>query len=93
MFKTDDFATCCGDVRELLYHEGNLSEHTFSVCKAVVYEDAEHRSRITDNWVYMLIVKGDNYPIIITEECAKSILENPEKGKTLAYNLHFDRYR
>ena len=91
MFDTSDFATCCGDVRELLYHEGNSSRLTFSVCKTLVYEDTDRRN--SDNWVYMLIVEGHTYPIIITEECAKSILENPEKGYTLACNLNFARYR
>lgn len=93
MFDTSDFATCCGDVRELLYHKGNSDEHTFSVCKAVVLEDADDRTRFSDNWVYMIIVEKDQYPIIITEECAKSILENPEKGKNLVFNRWFDRYR
>lgn len=91
MFETDDFATCCGDVRELLYHKGNLGEHTFSLCKTLVLEDTDRSN--SDNWVYMLITEGDQYPIIITEECAKSILEDPEKGKTLVFCRHFDRYR
>ena len=91
MFKTDDFATCCGDVRELLYHEGNSGEHTWSLCKTLVLEDADRSN--SDNWVYMIITVGDKYPIIITEECAKSILENPEKGNTLTFCRHFDRYR
>ena len=91
MFETDDFATCCGDVRELLYHEGNSGEHTWSLCKTLVLEDTDRSN--SDNWVYMIITKGDQYPIIITEECAKSILENPEKGNTLTFCRHFDRYR
>lgn len=91
MFDTSDFATFCGDVRELLYNEGNSGEHTFSLCKTLVLEGTDRSN--SDNWVYMLITKGDPYPIIITEECAKSILEDPEKGKTLVYCRHFDRYR
>lgn len=93
MFETDDFATCCGDVREMLYHEGNSREHTWSLCKTLVVYDAEHRSTLDDKWVYMIITKGDKYPIIITEECAKSILDDPEKGNTLTFCRHFDRYR
>ena len=91
MFETDDFATCCGDVRELLIHKGNIGEHTWSLCKTLVLENTERSN--SDKWVYMLITKGDKYPIIITEECANSILEDPEKGKTLVYCRHFDRYR
>ena len=91
MFETDDFATCCGDVRELLYYEGDLGEHTWSLCKTLVLEDTDRSN--SDNWVYMIITKGDKYPIMITEECAKSILEDPEKGKTLVFCRHFDRYR
>lgn len=91
MPETNEIVTCCGDVVELLYHKGNLGEHTFSLCKTLVLEDTDRSS--SDNWVYMLITKGDKYPIIITEECAKSILENPEKGKTLVFCRHLDRYR
>ena len=91
MFETDDFATCCGDVRELLYHEGDLGNHTWSLCKTLVLEGTDRSN--SDNWVYMIITKGDKYPIIITEECAKSILDNPEKGNTLTFCRHFDRYR
>lgn len=88
---TEMEVTCCGDVVRLFYHEGNSGEHTWSLCKTLVLEDTD-RSH-SDNWVYMIIKKGDKYPIIITAECAKSILENPKKGKTLVFNRFFDRYR
>lgn len=88
---TEREVTCCGDVVRLLHHEGNSREHTWSLCKTLVLEDTDRSN--SDNWGYMIITKGDKYPITITEECAKSILENPEKGKTLVYNRHFDRYR
>ena len=91
MFEAEDFATCCGDVRELLYYKGSLREHTWSLCKTLVLEDTDRSN--SDKWVYMIITKGDKYPIIITEECAKSILEDPEKGNTLTFCRHFDRYR
>jgi len=91
MSETNEIVTCCGDVVELLYHKGNSGEHSFSLCKTLVLEDTDRRD--SGNWSYMLIIQKDQYPIIITEECAKSILENPEKGKKLVYSRWLDRYR
>ena len=91
MSKTNELLTCCGDV-ELLYHvKGDLGERSFSLCKTLVLEDTKRNA--SGKWCYMLIVENDHYPIIITEECANTILENPEQGKFLVYNRWMDRYR
>ena len=91
MSKESKILTCCGDVVELLYHKGNLGERSFSLCRTLTLENPQRSN--SDKWSYMLIVENDNYPIIITEECAKIILENPEQGKKLVYNCWMDRYR
>ena len=91
MPKTNKIQTCCGDVVELLQHNAEFGEHSFTLCKTLVLENTD-RSH-SGKWSYMLIVDKDRFPIIITEECAKKILENPEQGKTLAYNRWMDRYR
>lgn len=91
MSETDERVTCCGDVVKLLDYKGERNERSFSLCKTVVLKDTERTE--SDKWIYMLILKNDKYPVIITEECARSILENPKKGETLAYNRWFDRYR
>ena len=83
--------TCCGDVVELLCYKGNSGERSFSLCKTLMLENTERRD--SDKWIFMLIIEGDKYPVIITEDCAKSILDTPRKGEKLSYNRWFDRYR
>lgn len=79
MSKTNKILTCCGDVVELLYHKGYFVGCSFYLCKTLVLENTECSD--SGKWSYMFIGEKYYYPIIITEEYAKIILENPEEGK------------
>ncbi len=91
MSSTNEKLTCCGDVIELLYHKGNFGERSFSLCKTLVLENTQCNDY--GMWIHMLIVENDRYPIIISEECAKTILKNPEQGQNIVYNRWLDRYK
>lgn len=82
--------TCCGDVVELisLKKEGGLS---FSLCRILLLDDVLRGS--SNQWVYALILENDKFPILISNHCAKTILDDPESGVELVRNRHFDRYR
>lgn len=86
----DRRCTVCGDVEELLAYAGSEGRH-YALCRIRELDDVSRHT--SNNWVYMLFIEDDMYPIVITEKCAKSILENPEEGATLAFNRWFDRYR
>lgn len=82
--------TCCKDVVELLSYEKD-NQIVFSLCKILLLEDVFRND--ANHWVYALIIPDDKYPILISDACAKSILENPNTGFDLIFNRHFDRYR
>lgn len=56
---------------------------------------ALYKSRVLEgeNTVYYLLLSEDKFPVIISEEYAKEILEDPEKGVDLAFNIWLTRYR
>ena len=83
--------TCCGDIVQLLSYEGSVGEHSFTLCKTLELSDTERKE--SGRWVHLIIVDNDKYPIVITDDCAKTILEDIEKGKKLVYSRWLDRYR
>lgn len=80
--------TVSGDVVDLLYYQGEYGERSYTLCKTLMMPDKE-----SNHWIYMLLVQDDPYPLVITETCAKAILENPTVGATLVFNHWFHRYR
>jgi len=80
--------TCSGDVVQLLDYRAGEGARSYTLCKASMYY-------VTNNivWVYMLLVDGDDYPIVISKEYAKIIFADPKKGAELAYNCWLNRYR
>lgn len=84
-------ATCSNDVIELLsYKTASNTGRNYTLCK-VLQKGLKSTQNIS--WVYMLILKDDEFPIVITKEYAKTILENPDIGAKLAYNTWLNRYR
>lgn len=85
--------TGCFDVLELLNYDAEDKPYcrSFTLCKTLVIEGLDRET--SNNWVYMLIIEDDKFPIIISEDCAKKILADPIKGGNLLFNRFFDRYR
>lgn len=84
-------ATCSNDVIELLsYKAASNTGRNYTLCK-VLQKGLKNTQNIS--WVYMLILKDDEFPIVITKEYAKTILESPDIGAKLAYNVWMNRYR
>ena len=86
--KATHAVTCSGDVVELLVYKADEHSHSFKLCKVSMHYEAENTM-----WVYMLLVERDAYPIVISKEQAKRILENPQEGAQLVYNCWMQRYR
>lgn len=80
--------TSSGDVVQLLNYKTEKYSHSFTLCKVQM-------CNILSNivWVYMLLVDGDDYPIVISKDLAKDILEDPKKGAELVYSCRMNRYR
>lgn len=83
--------TCNGDVVRLVWSSGRKGPHCrmFSLYKTLIIDN----QRVPQGWIYFILENNDKFPIIITEEAAKEIMENPEIGDTLAFNRYLDRYR
>ncbi len=81
--------TCCGDVVELVSFE-KAGRPSFSLCKFLLLDDTLRSN--SNRWVYALMVPNDKYPILISDACMKSILEDPDSAFELVFNRHFDRY-
>ena len=43
--------------------------------------------------VYALFVHGDCIPILISDETAEQIMNNPKVGEDLVFNVEMDRHR
>lgn len=80
--------TCSGDVVELLKYTAGKGHRSFTLCKVSMCYSAKNTM-----WVYMLFVEGDEYPVVISKEYAKRILENPHDGSELVYSCWMQRYR
>ena len=76
--------TCCGDVVKLLSSYGSKDGYSFSLYKTLELADTSRKT--TGNWIYFIISEQYKYPIVITQECAESIMEEPIKGIALVFN-------
>lgn len=47
----------------------------------------------TSDWAYVMMIRHDDVPFVLTEDDALSILNNPFFGATMAYNIWMSRYR
>lgn len=72
---------CRGDVVELISHVGSRS---FTLYKVEKYD--------TNEWIYMMFINNDVFPIVISEELAESIIANPSIGAKIAYNTWLERH-
>ena len=81
--------TCCEDVVKLLEAVSEIpgNSRNFTLYKTEVYLSKE------PSWCYFLLVAGDEFPIVITEELANEILQNPNKGRDIAFGHWRDRWR
>lgn len=81
--------TCCEDVIKLLEVTRKIPGYNrnFTLYKTEVYLSKE------SGWCYFLLVEGDDFPIVITEELANQILQNPDKGRDIAFGHWMDRWR
>ncbi|MBQ8042784.1 MAG: hypothetical protein IJ272_01370 [Clostridia bacterium] len=86
-----EVVTGAGDVIELLRYKAGIGDRSYNLCKVLAVEAVDRTT--ADNWVYMMLISDDKYPLVISKECAQSILDNPEKGYELAYSRWLDRYR
>lgn len=83
--------TCCGDVVELLVYDSKGTERSrnYSLLK-IKYNGGIYAP---SSWIYAMLIEDDKYPILIHEEIAQIILDDPEKGGHWAFNFWLDRYR
>lgn len=81
--------TCCEDVVKLLEAVSKIpgNSRNFSLYKTEVYLSKE------PSWCYFLLVDGDQFPVVITEELANRILQNPDVGRDIAFGHWMDRWR
>ncbi|MBO5180001.1 MAG: hypothetical protein J6B87_06625 [Clostridia bacterium] len=81
--------TCCEDVVKLLEAVSEIpgNSRNFALYKTEVYLSKE------PSWCYFLLVAGDKFPIVITEKLANEILQNPDKGRDIAFGHWMDRWR
>lgn len=89
--KRNRSVTGAGDVVELLNCNPGAPFRPYSLCKVLMRALPDSIER--ENWVYMLLVEGDEYPIVISEEYAMCIFKNPSEGGRLAYQCWMSRYR
>lgn len=87
--KTNEQCTVNNDVIQLLSFESKDTTRNYILYKTLEYE----LDRRTSGWVYFLIKNNYEFPLVITEECANQILDDPLKGETLIFNCWLDRYR
>ena len=76
--------TCCGDVC-ILFEYANPSKRNYSIYKVKYYN--------SDEWMYMMKVYADAFPVPLTKGQVEEILSNPELGASIAFNHWLDRYR
>ena len=87
--KVSEPCTCCGDVVKLIEFKGDCTTRNFTL-----YETSQiDCNRKEYEKQYFMLIEGDIFPIMVTQETAMEILKNPDVGETLAYNRWFDRYR
>lgn len=81
--------TCCEDVIKLLEATSKVPRHNrnFTLYKTEVYAPGETK------WCYFLLIAEDEFPIVITEELANEILQNPDKGRDIAFSHWFNRWK
>lgn len=81
--------TCCGDVIKLLECTSKppKSFRDFVLYKTSIYGDKKTA------WCYYLLIKDDSFPIVITEDVANKILNEPEYGAFIATSHWFNRWR
>lgn len=86
--KEEQPCTCCFDVIRLMEVTSVIPNYLrgFSLYKTKVYDGK-------DTWKYYLLLEDDTFPVVITKEFADTILEHPEEGEYVAWNMWFDRYR
>ena len=89
--RSSRYLTQLGDVVELLNCKPGAHLRHYSLCKVLMR--AFPNSIEEENWLYMLFVDGDDYPIVISEEYAMYILNYPSEGEKLAYSCWMSRYR
>ena len=85
------YLTHTGDVIELLNCNSGVHRRSYSLCKVLMH--SLPNSIEEENWVYMLFIDGDDYPVVISEEYAMDILKYPSEGERLAYSCWMSRYR
>ena len=87
-FNEEGYYTSNQDTKLLLDHKSE-KYRDFSLCKIDMIDiEKKHCGD-----VYALFISNDIIPIFVSEEAANKILEDPEAGAILAYNLWFDRHR
>ena len=88
VIRTTEECTCCADVIKILecINEPNSRYRDYELYKTMVSNEKEM-------WCYYLLMKGDSFPIVITEEVANKIIKEPELGCNIATNCWFDRWR
>ncbi len=72
---------CRGDVVELLSYD---ESRPYKLYKIEQYD--------TGTWVYMMFINNDVFPIVVSEELARSIIEKPSIGGEIAYNTWLERH-
>ena len=77
--------TCSGDVFQLLEYKGGNTIRNYSLYKIFNMDSR--------NYIYIMLIEDDPYPVALTKEKFDSFLENPEEGHAEAYNIWMNRYR
>lgn len=88
--RTPKYWTCCKDILKLLEFRSKYNADR----KIGLYKTFQiDCSRNSYGEIYFLLIEGDEFPIVITEEAANEILNDTDTGLQLANNRWMDRYR
>ena len=82
---------CKGDIIVLYKFEPNDNHwRGYEILKVKIYRQKGYKEW---DWVFLMIVDDDKYPIALTDVYASHLLDNPNEAKSFAYNIWMDRHR
>ena len=90
--KYSKYLTCCNDVIKLMEVKSKVPHallSSFTLYRINTIDSEETSCGFT----YILTTPDDQFPVVITEETANKILEDPKIGYSLMWNHWFKRYK
>lgn len=91
LFKNPCQVTEAGDVKLLAEYESQSKfVHGYKICSIVPSYCDNNTSK---EETYLILTDGDEYPIVLQKQDVDSIIDKPDKVKSLTKNTFFNRYR